>query len=158
MSYDNILATASFADAEARAECERRLADAMAKPAWRFARSSTPVSEDAMKALTGSLQQQLDFVVALETTIRTQSKRIAELERERNNAMDGFKFANETTDRAISRAEAAEVELKRTREALEIAREYLDKKLDYNSAPFGDYVPNDAMRCLQEINEAMEKR
>lgn len=62
--------------------------------------------------------------------IRAQSKRIAELESE----------------------------LKRTRAALDIAREYLDDHSDCVDGDYGVPAPNDAMKCLQEINEAMEAK
>jgi BMFP domain-containing protein YqiC len=39
--------------------------------------------------------------------------------------------------------------------ALEIAKEYLDDRVDVN---WEGNAGNDAMKCLQEINEAMEKR
>jgi len=53
---------------------------------------------------------------------------------------------------------AGAVELKRTREALEIAREYLDNHSDCVDGDYGVPAPNDAMKCLQEINEAMEAK
>lgn len=57
-----------------------------------------------------------------------------------------------------NRAESAEAELKRTRAALDIAREYLDNHSDCVDGDYGVPAPNDAMKCLAEINEAMEKR
>lgn len=61
----------------------------------------------------------------------------------------------DTNARAIASLPDLIAELKRTREALEIAREYLEDAQDVNWEGTG---PNDQMKCLAEINEAMEKR
>lgn len=70
MAYDNILATASFVDAEARAECERRLAAAIGKPASEY-------DELLARIEAGNPYSSIDALEAL----RARAKRIAELER-----------------------------------------------------------------------------
>lgn len=57
--------------------------------------------------------------------------------------------------RAIAALPDLIAELKRTRAALDIAREYFYERQDVN---WEGTAGNDAMKCLQEINEALGER